>query len=112
MLDINSLPDRPSCPKCGSPRIGLLRVGEEEVYFLIDKKGKNLKKNEKKLGNVAAKTADLISKYGKPAAIVLSGRRLSMRDVNDVLSKHNHVSDDLFQAIIEAERKALKRRFL
>ncbi len=112
MLGINSLPDRPLCPKCGSPRIGLLRVGEEEAYFLVDKKGKNLTKNEKKLGNKAAKTADLVSKYGKPAAIVLSGRRLSIRDVNQVLSKQNHISDDLFEAIIEAEREALKRRFL
>jgi len=111
MMAIKDLPDKPICPSCGSPRLGLLEVEEDEAYPLIEKKGEKLTKNEEYLKEEAIETAKLIAKYGKVAAVVLSGKRLSLSDVKGILSKENKITDNLFELIIEAEREALKRRF-
>jgi len=112
MLTLRNLPDKPICPKCGSVNIGLLPVHEEEAFVLIDKKGEKLAKHELKLRNRAIETSNFISNYGKAAAVALSGRRLKISDVVEILNKQKTLSDDFYDLIIEAERNALKRRFL
>jgi ATP-dependent Lhr-like helicase len=111
-IKIGSLPLRPECPRCGSRKLGMLRVEENEAYVLVEKKGQKLRKSERKLRNRALQTADLISNYGKAAAVVLSGRGLRPSDAREILKKESNLSDDLFSLILEAERNALKRRFL
>ncbi|MEM3815477.1 MAG: DEAD/DEAH box helicase [Candidatus Bathyarchaeia archaeon] len=111
MMTIKDLPDKPSCPKCGSSRIGVLEVEEEEAYPLVEKKGEKLAKSEEYLREEALETAKLTSKYGKAAVIALSGRRLGLNDAKKILSKENTINDRLFELIIEAEREALKKRF-
>jgi len=111
MISMKELPEKPTCPKCGSPKLGLLQVGEEDAFPLIEKKGEKLTKYEQKLKDEATETANLISKYGKSAAITLSGRRLKISDVEEILSKESSLTDEFFELIIEAERNALKRRF-
>lgn len=112
MLTLRNLPDKPICPKCGSANLGLLPVQEEEAFVLIDKKGEKLAKHELKLRNRAIETSKLISNYGKAAAVALSGRRLKISDAAEILNKQKTLSDDFYDLIIEAERNALKRRFL
>ncbi len=112
MISMKELPDEPTCPRCGSPNLGLLQVAEGDAYQLAEKKGEKLTKNEQNLRDEATETAKLIAKYGKPAAIALSTRRLRLNDVKEVLSQKSTLSDEFFEAIIEAEKDALKRRFL
>jgi len=112
MLTLKDLPDKPVCPKCGSVNLGLLSVPEEEAFSLIDKKGEKLTQREHKLRNRALATARLISNYGKTAAVALSARRLSVDDVQEVLKKQKTLSDEFFDLVLEAERNALKRKFL
>ncbi len=112
MIAVKDLPEKPVCPKCGSPKLGILRVGEEDAYALVVKKGERLRKSERRLRRRAMETAKLISNYGKPAAVALSGRRLKTSDVREILSEESGLSDRLFELIMEAERTALKRRFL
>jgi ATP-dependent Lhr-like helicase len=112
MIKIKELPENFECPKCRSTNIGLLRVEDKNVFSLIDKKGKKLTFSEQKLKNKALETSKLISKYGKKAAIALSGRRLIINDLKKILSKKGIISDEFFELIIEAERNALKRRFM
>jgi ATP-dependent Lhr-like helicase len=111
MMTIKDLPEKPLCPKCGSPKLGLLGVEEEEAYSLIEKKGEKLTKSEEYLKEEAEETAKLISKYGKVAAVALSGKGLSLSDAKKILVKENSFTDKLFELIIESEREALKRRF-
>ncbi len=59
----------------------------------------------------AVKTARLMSGYGKPAAVALSGKKLRVSDVEKILREERELSDRFFELIIEAERNALKRRF-
>ena len=112
MLIMKDLPEKPVCLKCGSVNLGLLPVPEEEAFVLIDKKGEKLSKHEIKLRNRAVATSRLISNYGKTAAVALSGRRLKMDDASEILKKQKTLSDDFYDLMIEAERNALKRKFL
>jgi ATP-dependent Lhr-like helicase len=111
MIRIKDLPDKLTCPKCGSNRLGLLRREEDYVMSLAEKKGKSLTKAERKLHQKAVKTAQLISSYGKTAAIALSARRVKPDDVKSILKKEKIPNDNFFELVIESERKALKRRF-
>ncbi len=111
MIAMKDLPDRPTCPRCGSLNLGLLRIEEDKAYSLIEKRGEKLTRSEEQLKREAVETAKLISKYGKVAAIALSGKKLKLSDVKKILSKENRLNDRFFELIIEAEREALKRRF-
>ncbi|MFP3984412.1 MAG: DEAD/DEAH box helicase [Candidatus Bathyarchaeia archaeon] len=111
MIRIKDLPDHPSCPQCGSDDLGLLRKEESHVHSLAEKKGEKLTKAEKRMQEQATKTAQLISAYGKTAAIALSARRVKIEDVKNVLKKEKSPTDHFFELVVEAERNALKRRF-
>ena len=111
MIRIKDLPDNLTCPKCGSSHLGVLRREENYVLPLVEKKGKNLTKTELKMYQQAAGTAQLISSHGKTAATALSARRVKPDDVKRILKQERTPNDNFFELIIEAERKALKRRF-
>ena len=111
MIRLSDLPDHPACPKCGSLSLGVLRTSESEVQSIIDKKGEDLSKTEQQLRRRAQNTGRLVSKYGKPAAVSLSGRNLKIIDVKEVLEAESMLSDRFFEIISEAEKKSLKRKF-
>ena len=111
MMRINDLPDHPVCPKCGSLALGMLRTEPSAVQSLIDKRGEKLTKTEQQLYDRALRTARLISKYGKPAAVSLAGRNVRISDAEEILEKENQLSDRFFELIIEAEKNSLKRKF-
>lgn len=112
MIRIKDLPDKPTCPRCGSHALGLLRREEDYVRPLVEKRGEKLTKEEERIKEHAAATAQLISSSGKAAAIALSARRVKPEDVREILKKEKPTTDRFFEYVIEAERKALKARFL
>ncbi len=89
----------------------MLKVEEEKAMPLIEKRGVKLAKNEEKMQMHARQTAELIEKYGKPAAVALSGRRVSAADGKAVLEKEPKLSDKFYELVLEAERKVLNKRF-
>jgi len=111
MVRLNDLPDKPLCPKCGSTALGIFSKEEDQIRSLVEKRGEKLTKNEQKLLEQALETAELMSRYGKPAAVALTGRRVRIDDALEVLRKEHVLSDHFFELVIEAERNALKRRF-
>jgi ATP-dependent Lhr-like helicase len=111
MLRVKDLPEKPKCPRCGSQAIGLLKVEEERALPLIEKKGQKLAKAEEKLRVQAVQTSQLIAKYGKVAVVALSARKVYSPDVAGVLEKEPKLSDRFYELVLEAERKALSRRF-
>jgi ATP-dependent helicase Lhr and Lhr-like helicase len=111
MIRIKDLPDKPQCPRCGSTKIGMLKVDEERAGGLIDKRGENLAKNEEKMRLNATQTAELIEKYGRLAAVALSSRRVPISEVAAILGKEPKFSEQFFELILEAERKSLSKRF-
>jgi len=111
MMLAKDLADKPKCPRCNSTAIGLLKVGEEKVLPIIEKKGEKLTKGEEKLQRWALQTAQLTTKYGKPAVVALCARRVRPSDVIGVLEKEAKLTDRFYELILEAERKAISRRF-
>ncbi len=109
-IRIKDLPDKPKCPRCGSFALGLLKVDEEKALPLIEKKV-HLAKDEEKMQLQAKRTAELIEKYGKAAAIALSARRVLTADIAVVLEKEPKPSDRFYELVMEAERKSLSKRF-
>lgn len=111
MIRIKDLPEKPVCPRCDSPKLGLLRVEEGKAFSLVEKRGERLSKSEKRRMKQAVETANLISEHGKMAAVALSGRRIRVSDAKEILSQEKALTDKFFELVIEAERNALKRRF-
>ena len=111
MIRIKDLPDKPACPQCGSNALGLLAREEDYVGPIVEKRGEKLTKEEQELQEQAVKTAQYISRYGKIAAIALSARRIKPESVKGILKQEKEINDHFFELVVEAERKALKRRF-
>jgi len=111
MISIKNLDEVVSCPKCDSNRIGVLRRLEGDVKKVSNKMGRRLTSEERKLEIQAIKTAELMTKYGKLAAVVLAGKNLRLSDAENILGKAEGITDNLFELIVEAERRALRRRF-
>jgi ATP-dependent Lhr-like helicase len=111
MIRIKDLPDKPTCPKCGSPSLGVLRREEEQMRVLTEKKGEKLTKSEQRWREQALRTAELLASHGKPAAVALAGRKLRVSDVEEIFWQEKKLTDRFFELIIDAERNALKRRF-
>jgi ATP-dependent Lhr-like helicase len=109
-IRIKDLPDKPKCPNCGIFALGLLKVDEEKAMPLIVQKD-HVAKDEEKMQLQAKRTAELIEKYGKAAAIALSARRVQTADIAAALEKEPKPSDQFYELVMEAERKALNRRF-
>jgi len=108
---IKDLPDRLVCPACGSTEIGVFTQEEAEIRRAFDGEERGCPIKER-WWTEAKKSANLISSHGKRAAIVLAGRRISIEDALEILEGSEDLSDRFFELILEAERKALKRRFL
>jgi hypothetical protein len=50
--------------------------------------------------------------YGRRAAIVAAARRVDLTEAWDILAETEGESDEFFKRIVEAEREALKKRFI
>lgn len=108
---INDLSDVIKCPECGSLAVGIVAEPEEVVEEIGEKRGRGLTKKEQKLWDTARKTAEIVEQYGKVAAAILAGKRLGPEDAEAVLWEEDKLSDRLFEIIMDAERRAMRRRF-
>lgn len=111
MIRVKDLPEKPTCPLCGSNALGILAREEDHVRALVEKKGEKLSKTERLMEQEAIKTAKYLAKWGRTAAIALSARKVKPESVKAILQKEKTTSDNFFEMLIEAERKALKKRF-
>lgn len=112
IVRIRDLADPVTCPKCKSKSVGVLSYDLDEVRPLMQRKGRALTKVEKRILDEASESASVVQKYGKVAAVVQAGRRLGAGDARRIVRRERRVSDRLFELIMDAERQALKRRFL
>jgi len=90
--------------------IGLTKHPIEEVLGLIARRGKPINRRERRIIAELKRNAVLVSKYGKAAAIALSARGLTLKDVTKILEEEPGESMRLIELLIEAEKKALQKR--
>jgi ATP-dependent Lhr-like helicase len=110
-IRLRDLPDKLICPNCGTSSIGVLQDEEDKIFKIVAKKGRKLTVTEKKTWKSALETAKLMKKYGKIAAVILSGKGLKISDAKEVLLKESMFTDHFYELVVEAEREALKRKF-
>jgi hypothetical protein len=78
----------------------------------MQRKGRVVAKTDKRILDQLLESAEVIRKHGRAAVVVQAGRRLGPGDAKKILRKEKRISDKLFELIMQAERDALKRRFL
>ncbi len=57
-------------------------------------------------------SSKLVSMYGRRAAIIAAARRVDFTEAWDILAETEGESDGFFDRVVEAERNALKQRFI
>jgi ATP-dependent Lhr-like helicase len=108
---VGDLPKTLKCPHCKSP-LAVLDLAEEDIARLAGKNKRNLSRQDQKILERAHDSAKLTAKYGKMAALALSGKRIEPADAEKILRHNRGLSDSFFESIMKTEREALKRRFL
>ncbi|MCS7136528.1 MAG: DEAD/DEAH box helicase [Nitrososphaerota archaeon] len=108
---VKDVEERPSCPACGSRKLGFLKGEVEDVYGLISRKGKPINKKEKELLKEIERSSDLVEKYGKAAIVAISGKGFTVKDAAKVLQKEGSLTNRLIQYIIEEEKNKLIATF-
>lgn len=110
VLDLN---ENISCPRCASSKIGLADESLEKILSLCDKKlsARELSDKEKITLRKLVKSAELISNYGLAAVLVLVAKGINPAEATILLKEEPRINERLIELILEAERRALKRRF-
>ena len=111
MRRVKDIPAAVKCPECGSSLVAALGVADEDVRKVITKNGARLSEREKDLVSKAEDTAKLVDRYGRLAVYALAGRRIMPEVAGDILRKHKRPTSGFFEAVMEAEREALKEHF-
>ncbi len=111
MKRVKDMPKTLKCPECGDTKIGVLGLSDEDVKKIISKKGQRLAEREKNILARAEETGKLVSQHGLLTVYTLSGRRISLEASEEILRKHSKPTGKFFEAIIEAEKEALRDRF-
>jgi ATP-dependent Lhr-like helicase len=108
---VKDMPADFSCPKCKKGQLGITSELPEAIEKIGGKKGRNLSEREERILEDLKGSAALLKKHGKVAAYVLAGRRIGPGEAKVVLRRTHRVSDRLFESIMDAERRVLRRRF-
>jgi ATP-dependent Lhr-like helicase len=108
---VKDMPTDFSCPNCKTGRLGISSELPEMIEKIERKKGRNLSEQEERVRDDLKGSAALLQKHGKVAAYVLAGRRIGPGEAKVVLRRTHRVSDRLFESIMDAERRVLRRRF-
>jgi ATP-dependent Lhr-like helicase len=108
---VKDMPTDFSCPKCKDGGLGITTETPEFFDAIAKKKGRNLSQTEERIVADVRASSVLLRKYGKVAAYVLAGRRVGPGEAKVVLRRTSRVSERLYEAIMDAERKVLRRRF-
>jgi ATP-dependent helicase Lhr and Lhr-like helicase len=111
MRRVKEIPATVKCPECGSTQVAALGVADEDMRKVIAKNGARLSEREKNLVSKAEDTAKLVDEYGRLAVYALAGRRIMPDVAGDILRKYRKPTSGFFEALMEAEREALKERF-
>ncbi len=109
-VTVRELPDQPRCPLCGSSELGVFDHSPEEVMEQSSRDRRGAK--TAKWWRRGKDYSKLVSLYGRRAILVAVAKRIEPSEAWDILSETEDESDEFFERIVEAERMALKARFL
>jgi len=112
---VKELPDNIACPRCGSKKIGVVKLGEDKVRKLVEDLRRGSTRSEVvNLRYQLERTSRLIEAYGKLAVYLLC-TRLSLDEVEaviDLVARKVERGGDLMRELFELEREVMRRRFM
>lgn len=109
---IKELPERIICPRCDSTELGVFDRSVEEVFQEMARERPGVKRTGERWWERGKDSAKLVSIYGRRGAIVAAAKRVDFTEAWDLLAETEGESDKFFERIVEAERNALKKRFI
>jgi len=110
-IELHRLEDEPRCPICGSKLIGMADADEFEVGLVLTRAREGvLDKESRRIWRDLKRSASLISKFGKVAAIALvSG--LPQKRIDEILEKEPRLSSRFYELLYEERKELSLRRF-
>ncbi|MCW3992099.1 MAG: DEAD/DEAH box helicase, partial [Candidatus Bathyarchaeota archaeon] len=109
---MRNLPEELLCPRCGSTEVGVFDRSMEEVMTAASRAGRGAPGRTARWWERGRDSAKLVSIYGRRAAIVAAAKRVDFTEAWDLLAETEGESNKFFERIVEAEREALKKRFI
>jgi ATP-dependent Lhr-like helicase len=111
-MQVRDFPDKIQCPLCGSTEIAILdRQPEEAAEMMARTKGR-YKFDPPWWWKQGEDASKLVSIYGRRAGIIAAAKRVDNEVAWDILAETGGEGDEFFERIVEAEREALKKRFM
>ncbi len=107
-----NLPDRISCPKCGSTLMAATYLSDRDLRRIVEKKmsGKKLTGEEKKEWMRGWKSASLVQNYGKQAIIALAAHGVGPQKATSVLRRFHPSEEHFYMDLVKAEREYVRTR--
>ncbi len=112
IMEVHELGKPPTCPNCGSKKLGMLEEEKRSVLRTLDRvKDKSKKGRGGRTWKRIEETSNLISKHGKAAAGALAGKGITPSAAERILKKDDEISDRFLDAVIDEEKKSLFSRY-
>lgn len=109
---VKGLSEDITCPRCGSTEIGVFDRDVPEVAKWQSLARQRSKREPPRWWSRGVDTSKLVSMYGKRAAIIAAAKNVDLEEAWDILAETEGESDEFYKRVIEAEREALKKRFI
>ncbi|HIH88029.1 TPA: DEAD/DEAH box helicase [Candidatus Bathyarchaeota archaeon] len=111
---IRDLQDRPTCPKCGSGLLAVLRRVEDPEHFrsLLNrmKAGEQLISEETDTITNGRKTADMVLSYGRKAVEALAVHGVGPVTAYQILSRMHATDKDFYSDLLKAKIQYMRTR--
>ncbi|MFQ5711597.1 MAG: DEAD/DEAH box helicase [Candidatus Geothermarchaeales archaeon] len=109
---VYDLDDELRCPLCGSPDIGMAEERAEEIQRISEMQDRLPKRSRGyKIWRGILETSKVISKYGKAAAVALTGDGITPEVAVNILKREKRLTGKFFELVVEAEKKRLIEKF-
>ncbi|MGB9135427.1 MAG: hypothetical protein WCC63_07610, partial [Candidatus Bathyarchaeia archaeon] len=108
------LPEKPSCPKCGSGLLAELgyRQDADRVCSLLGKRQRGEDLSSEELDELVntRRTADLVLSYGKKAIIALQTKGVGPETAFRILGRMHPNEDDFYMDLLKAKIQYLRTK--
>ncbi|HDM92422.1 MAG TPA: DEAD/DEAH box helicase [Candidatus Korarchaeota archaeon] len=110
-VELYLLPQRPTCPICGSSRLGVIDAPEFLVERALRASDSVLRTNKRlaRIWRELKRTSEFVEKYGRLAILALVSR-LPRKALLDALKRSQGSETTLLEVILERERERLRFR--
>ncbi len=111
-IEAGKLDDQPRCSKCGSQLMTILGKSGWDVPHILDAylRKQPLQESQRKTLAKARQIADLVSVYGRKAAIALTVTGIGPQTASRILSRMQYTEEDFYDDLLEAKLRYIVTR--